>query len=119
MLCDKLYWKMKAMHVHQWEAATPKVSKFGLAVRCQIGKQMNLSSIWHWLYSFKPYKSLVTTILLCGCQTWTLLADSEKNIRAFETKCLRKQTNNWVQSKINFLGGSTGTSSGNCQEMET
>ena len=38
--------------------------------------------------------------------------DSEKRIQAFETKCLRKllrisylehKTNDWVQSKINFL----------------
>ena len=27
---------------------------------------------------FKPYKSLVTSILLYGCEIWTLLADSEK-----------------------------------------
>ena len=42
----------------------------------------------------------------------TLLADSEKRIQAFETKCPRKlllisdvehKTNDWVRSKINFL----------------
>ena len=27
---------------------------------------------------FKLYKSLVTSIFLYGCETWTLLADSEK-----------------------------------------
>ena len=32
------------------------------------------------------YKSLVTSILLYGCQTWTLLDDSEKEILAFETQ---------------------------------
>ena len=60
----------------------------------------------------KLYKSLVMSIFLCGHETWTLLADSEKMIQAFETKCLRKllcisylehKTNNWVQSKVNFL----------------
>ena len=54
---------------------------------------------------FKLYKSFVTSILLCGCETWTLLADSEKRIHTFETKCLRKllhvsyvehKTNDWV-----------------------
>ena len=44
----------------------------------------------------------------------TLLADSEKRIQAFETKCPRKlllisdvehKTNDWVRSKINFLVG--------------
>ena len=39
---------------------------------------------------FKLYKSLVTSILLYGCETWTLLADSEKRVQAFETKCIWK-----------------------------
>ena len=61
---------------------------------------------------FKLYKFLVTSILLYGCETWTLLAHSEKRIQASKIKCLRKllcisylghKTNNWVQSKINFL----------------
>ena len=63
---------------------------------------------------FKLYKSLVISILHYGYKTWTLLADSEKKIQASETKCLRKlfcishleyKTNDWVQSKINFLVG--------------
>ena len=33
---------------------------------------------------FKLYKSLVTSILLYGCEAWTLLADSEKRIQAPE-----------------------------------
>ena len=76
---------------------------------------------------FKLYKSLVTSILLFGCETLTQLADSEEGIQTFVTKCLRKllrisylehKTNDWVRSKINFFG-STGTSPGNCQETET
>ena len=44
----------------------------------------------------------------------TLLADSERKIQAFKTKCMRKllrisylehKTNNWVRSKINFFVG--------------
>ena len=63
---------------------------------------------------FNLYKSLVTTNLVYGCETWTLLVDSEKRIQAFETKCLRKllrisdlghETNDWVRGKINFLVG--------------
>ena len=62
----------------------------------------------------KLYKSLVTLIILYGCETWKLLTDSEKMIQASKTKCLTKllcisylepKTNNWVQSKINFLVG--------------
>ena len=56
--------------------------------------------------------SLVTSILRYGCETRTVLADSEKRIQAFETKCLQKlfgisylkqKTSDWVQSKIYFL----------------
>ena len=56
-----------------------------------------------------------TSILLHSCEKWTLLADSEKRIQAFETKYLRKlfrisylehKTNDWVRSKTNFLVGS-------------
>ena len=78
-----------------------------------------LSRIWRWntisfASKFKLYKSVVTSILLYGCETWTPLADSVKRIQAFETKCLRKllrvfylehKTNNWVRSKINLLVG--------------
>ena len=60
----------------------------------------------------KLHMSFVTLILLYGCDTWTLFADSEERIQAFETKCTRKllrisylqnKTNDWVRSKINFL----------------
>ena len=63
---------------------------------------------------FKLCKSLVTALLFYGCSTRTLLADSEKRIQAFETKCLRKplricylerKTNDWVRSMVNFLVG--------------
>ena len=49
-----------------------------------------LNGIWHcntisFNSKFKLCKSRVTCILLYGCETWTLLADSEKRIQAFET----------------------------------
>ena len=54
-----------------------------------------LNRIWRrntiiFASKFKLYKSLVTSILLYGCETWTLDADSEKRSQAFETKCMRK-----------------------------
>ena len=65
---------------------------------------------------FKLSKSLTTSVLLYGCETRTLLADSEKRIQAFKTKCMRKfllhisylehKTNNWFRGKITFLVGS-------------
>ena len=63
---------------------------------------------------FKLYKPVFIPIFLYGCETWTLLADSEKRIQAFEIKCLRKllrishlehKSNDWMRSKINFLVG--------------
>ena len=76
-----------------------------------------LNRIWRcntisFACKFKLYRSLVLPILFYGCEIWTLLADSENNIQAFEIKCLRKllrisylehKTNDWVRSKINFL----------------
>ena len=63
---------------------------------------------------FKLSKSRVTLILLYGCETLTLLADSEEGIQTFVTKCMNKllrisylehKTNDWVRSKINFFVG--------------
>ena len=92
-------------------------------VRIMIASAMaamaRLNRIWQcntisFASKFKLYGSLVTSILLYGCETWTLLPDFEKRIQAFETKCLKRilciscleqKTDNWVQSKINFLVG--------------
>ena len=62
----------------------------------------------------KLYKSLVTFILLYGCEAWTLLADSEEKDPGFRSQVhkellrisyLEHKTNHWVQSKINFIVG--------------
>ena len=63
---------------------------------------------------FKLYKSLVISILLYGCETWTLLAETERRIQAFENKCLRKllhisywehKTNEYVWNEAESLMG--------------
>ena len=74
------------------------------------------------------YKSLVTHILLSGCETWTLLADSEKMIQAFKTDQVPEETSphplpgaqneQLGAEQDQHLCGSTGTSSGNCQETK-
>ena len=55
------------------------------------------------------------TSILSGCETPTLLADSEGKIWVFKTTCLRKlfcipnlehKTNDWVQSEVNIPVGS-------------
>ena len=62
----------------------------------------------------KLYKALVVSILLYGCESWTLLADTERRIQAFEMRCLRKllritylerKTNEYVRDKIKSLVG--------------
>ena len=63
---------------------------------------------------FKLYKYLIISTLQCGYETWTLLADSEERILAFETKSLgqllhvsylQHKNNDWVRSKVNFPVG--------------
>jgi exonuclease III len=63
---------------------------------------------------YRLYKSLVVSILLYGCETWTLLADTERRIQAFEHKCLRRllhisylehKTNEYVRNTTSALVG--------------
>ena len=77
---------------------------------------------------YKLYKSLVTSILVYGCEAWALFAHSEEKIQAFETKCPRKflrisymehKTNDWVRKKINLLLNALEPRVENCQETET
>jgi hypothetical protein len=62
----------------------------------------------------KLYKSLVLSILLYGCKSWTLTAESEHRIQAFEHKSYRKilrisyketKTTAYVRNKINMYAG--------------
>ena len=77
-----------------------------------------LSRIWKSNISFpvkhKLYKSLVTSSLLYGCETWTLLAETERRIQAFEFKCLRRllrisykehRTNDFIRSTVDSMVG--------------
>ncbi|KAL8564069.1 hypothetical protein ACOMHN_034546 [Nucella lapillus] len=60
------------------------------------------------------YKSLVISILLYGCKSWTLNAETERRLQAFEHKCYRKllrihysehKTNAYVRQRIDTLAG--------------
>jgi hypothetical protein len=77
-----------------------------------------LNAIWKSKISFpvkiKLYKSLLLSILLYGCETWTLTADTEHRIQAFENKCYRKnlkitylehKTNTYVRDKVFTYAG--------------
>ena len=62
----------------------------------------------------KLFKSLVLSILLYGCESWTLSAELEKRIQAFEMKSYRRllhiswaehKTNVYVRGRITALAG--------------
>ena len=72
----------------------------------RIWKSSNIS--FHTKY--RLYRSLVLSILLYGCEAWTLLAETERRIQAFEMKCLRRllrisymehKTNDYVRAIVN------------------
>ena len=77
-----------------------------------------LTRLWKSNTSFqtkhKLYRSLVISVFLYGCETWTLLAEAERKIKAFENKCLRKllcihywehKTNAYVRRRVeSFVG---------------
>ena len=60
----------------------------------------------------KLYKLLVLLTLLNGCESWTLTADLERRILAFENKCYRRmlaisyrehKTNEYVWQPVDIL----------------
>ncbi len=60
------------------------------------------------------FKSLVVSVLLYGCEAWTLLAEDERRFQAFEFKCLKKlmgitylerKTNDYVRDRFTSLVG--------------
>ena len=62
---------------------------------------------------FNLYRSLVLSILLYGCETWTLMFNEEKKISEFENKALyrrlleinyrQRKTNAYVKEPITIL----------------
>ena len=60
----------------------------GLTAMARLNRIQRFNSI-SFASKFKLDNSLVISILLYGCETWSLLADSEKRIQAFEAKCLK------------------------------
>ena len=50
----------------------------------------------------KLYKALIVSILLYGCESWTLTAETSRRVRTFETKCFRRLLNiPWHARKTN------------------
>ena len=62
----------------------------------------------------KLFRSLVLSILLYGCESWTLTAETTRRIQTFETKSFRRllgiswsdrKTNEFVRNQITLLAG--------------
>ena len=80
---------------------------------------LRLNIIWtstniSFKIKFNLYRSLVLSILLYGCETWTLMSNEEKRISAFENKAHRRlleinyrhmKTNQYVNETIIQLVG--------------
>ena len=66
-----------------------------------------LQKIWRsrdlsFTTKLKLYRALVLSILLYGCESWTLTVEMEKRLQAFEMKCYRKLLQiSWVEHKTN------------------
>jgi hypothetical protein len=79
----------------------------------------NLTTLWKsrkikFKVKFKLYNSLVLSVLLYGCESWTLVAESERRLQAFEMKCFRRmlgisyrerKTNEYVNMQVRSLAG--------------
>ena len=61
---------------------------------------------------YRLYHSLVLSVVLYGCEAWTMTADTERRVQAFEFKCLRKllgvsyrerKTNEFIRTSVNGL----------------
>ena len=103
------------------------VSAMAVMARCN-----RLNRIWQcntmsFASKFKLCKSLVTAILLYGCETWTLLADCVKKDPGFQNQVpeetslhllLRAQDQRLCAEQDQLSWRSTGTPSDNCREME-
>ena len=58
-----------------------------MITRLSVARKSNTISV---SIKIKLHKALVVSILLYGCESWTLAADTERRIQAFERTCYRK-----------------------------
>ena len=83
------------------------------------GAISNLTVLWKcrkisFTVKFKLYNTLILSVLMYGCESWTLVAESERRLQAFEMKCFRRllgisykehKTNEFVSQEISSLIG--------------
>ena len=74
-----------------------------------VSAQVKLEKIWRsgeieFKLKFRLYNSLVLSTLLYGCETWTLLEESKKKLRCFESKAHWRFLNiSYKERKTNIL----------------
>ena len=99
------------------EGTSTKEIKTRLAIA--LSSMARLTNMWRskdikTRTKIKLYKTLVTSIATYGCESWTLTADTERRIQAFEMKCFRRilnisykehKTNEYVWDKITESAG--------------
>ena len=56
----------------------------------------------------KLMRSLVISVFLCACESWTLTAELEKGARAFEMRCYRRLLNISYRDHVAVGGGGGG-----------
>ena len=83
-------------------AAMAKLSRFWKSKTISFNTKMKL------------FKALVLSILLYGCESWTMTAETTRRIQTFETKCFRRlldiswkehKSNDFVRSQVAQLAG--------------
>ena len=81
---------------------------YSIMYTCRIGRSRVIS----FPVRMKLFKALVASILLYGCEGWTLTADLERRFQAFEYKCYRRllrisyrehKTNDYVRPMVSTL----------------
>ena len=93
-------------------------AEIGIRIAQATAAMARLERVWRSKISFptkyRLFGSLVVSILLYGCESWTLMADTEKKVQAFENKSLRKllriswrehKTNEYVRKRVEELVG--------------
>jgi hypothetical protein len=94
-------------------------SEIKIRIATATGALARLKNIWHCRNisiesKLRLMRAIVTSSILYGCEAWTLTAETEKRIQAFEFRCLRKilkipytahRTNESVWNEITLLAG--------------
>ncbi|GFS24369.1 endonuclease-reverse transcriptase [Elysia marginata] len=77
-----------------WPSGKTVARRLGDVIALATAAFAKLVKIWKSSISFKAkhklFRSLVSSTLTYVCEKWTLLADRDRRIQAFENKCLRK-----------------------------